>query len=64
MAYDCGIALDNRYTSHVTTMFTYQTPICHALLGVQKRHFSNAPDDTSPKHANKLEEEKAQQMLR
>ena len=26
-----------RYTSHVTTMFTYQTPTRHALLAVQKR---------------------------
>jgi len=27
-----------RYTSHVTTMFTYQTPTRHALLAHEKRH--------------------------
>jgi len=28
-----------RYTSHVTTMFTYQTPTSHALLGHQKHYY-------------------------
>ena len=29
-----------RYTSHVTTMFTYQSPTRHALLAAQKRAYT------------------------
>jgi len=28
-----------QYTSHVTTMFTYQTPTRHSLLATQKRAY-------------------------
>jgi len=34
-----------RYTSHVTNMFTYQTPTSDALLGVQKCNVSSCLTD-------------------
>ena len=33
-----------RYTSHMTTMFTYQTATRHALLTVQKRAYKSDLD--------------------